>query len=135
MQPPITAANGTGLEPNLAAALACFIPIVGGLLFLALEKQDRYVRFHAMQSLLLGVIFIAIWIGVQVLALAFTLIPILGWLIGILIWVFGIVIGLGYGLLWIVTVIQAFSGKEWEVPLVGPMARKQLGTMNPPPSV
>ncbi len=43
-----------GLEPKIAATICCVFPIVGSLVFLVLEKQNKFVRFWAMQSLLLG---------------------------------------------------------------------------------
>ena len=38
------------LDPNVAAALAYLGGVLSGIVFLVLEKQNRYVRFHAMQS-------------------------------------------------------------------------------------
>src|ERR1700750_512437 len=55
--PPITestaSATSTGLPSNVAAALACF-PLIGGIIFYILEKRDGFVRFYAMQSIILG---------------------------------------------------------------------------------
>src|SRR6476659_8696965 len=45
--------NSTGLPSNVAAALACF-PLIGGIIFYILEKNDRFVRFYAMQSIIFG---------------------------------------------------------------------------------
>ena len=49
--------NSTGLPSNVAAALACF-PLIGGIIFYILEKNDRFVRFYAMQSIIFG----GVWI-------------------------------------------------------------------------
>src|SRR5438105_2773409 len=55
--PPPPPASGspksTGLPSNIAAALAC-IPLVGGIVFFILEKQDPFVRFYSMQSIVFG---------------------------------------------------------------------------------
>src|SRR5438045_8322341 len=45
--------TSTGLPSNVAAALAC-IPLIGGLIFYIIEKNDRFVRFYAMQSIIFG---------------------------------------------------------------------------------
>jgi len=36
----------------VAAAIAC-IPLIGGIIFYILEKHDSFVRFYAMQSIIL----------------------------------------------------------------------------------
>src|SRR6266850_6317733 len=51
--PPGAAKTGSGLEPNIAAALS-YIWIVG-VIFYLLEKENRFIRFHAMQSILFGI--------------------------------------------------------------------------------
>src|SRR5437660_9265815 len=53
--PPSTppAKSGIGLEPNVASALS-YIWIVG-LIFFFIEKENKFIRFHAMQSILCGV--------------------------------------------------------------------------------
>src|SRR2546421_7247884 len=45
--------KSTGLPSNIAAALAC-IPLIGGIVFFILEKQDPFVRFYSMQSIVFG---------------------------------------------------------------------------------
>ena len=45
--------TSTGLPSNVAAALAC-IPLIGGIVFFILEKQDSFVRFYSMQSIVFG---------------------------------------------------------------------------------
>jgi hypothetical protein len=54
-------------------------------------------------------------------------VPLVGWIVGILT---SLVLGLGGFILWICLMWQAFQGKEWELPVIGAFARKQLaGTM------
>ncbi len=54
--------TSTGLPANVAAAIAC-IPLIGGIIFYILEKQDNFVRFYAMQSIIFGIAWILISIG------------------------------------------------------------------------
>ncbi len=60
------AVEGTGLQPNLAAALASFLLLVGGIVFLILEKKDQFVRFYAMQSVFLGGLLVALSIAMSI---------------------------------------------------------------------
>src|SRR5262249_7459568 len=44
--------SSIGIRPNLAAAISYFWVL--GLIFLVMEKKSRFVRFHAIQGLFLG---------------------------------------------------------------------------------
>ena len=63
--PAMSAAAGTGLTRNIAGALAYSLGIITGILFMVLEpyRRDRFVRFHAMQSILYFVFAVAFSIG------------------------------------------------------------------------
>jgi uncharacterized membrane protein len=56
--------TGGGLEPNVAAALAYVLGLVTGVLFLVIGpyKKDKYVRFHAFQSIFFNIVGIGVWI-------------------------------------------------------------------------
>lgn len=128
--PAHTAANSgtsgsTGLPTNVAAALAC-IPLIGGIIFYVLEKHDKFVRFYAMQSIIFGgawIIFVIIW---QVLHGILAHIPAVGWLFALLLWIIWAVASLAMVVIWIITMIKAFSGVRWEIPYIGPIARNQV---------
>jgi uncharacterized membrane protein len=118
--------TSTGLPSNVAAALAC-IPLIGGLVFYILEKQDRLVRFYAMQSIIFG----GIWFLFSVISRIFSFIlwsiPVAGVIFGSL-WTFvSAVVQLGLLVIMIIAMIKAFSGVRWDIPFVGPLARKQMG--------
>jgi uncharacterized membrane protein len=122
--------ESTGLQPNLAAAIASFFLLIGGIVFLILEKKDQYVRFYAMQSIFFGAVWVALSIGVAFVTILLHGIP----LIGTLLWLVSIVIRLVLLVGWVVLFIKAYSGKEWELPYLGKLARQQLarGTPTPP---
>src|SRR5213078_1778870 len=44
--------SSMGMQPNVAAGLSYVFGWVTGLIFFLVEKQNRFVRFHAMQSIL-----------------------------------------------------------------------------------
>lgn len=107
-------ADSKGNE-NLMAAASYLLGFVTGIIFLLIEKQSRFVRFHAMQSTIL-------FGGVFVVNIALGFIPILGWLVGLL-------LSLVAFILWILLMWKAFQGETYKVPYVGEMAEKQLAKM------
>ena len=78
--PPGGGTTSTGLAPNVAGALAYLLGPITGILFLVIEKENRFVRFHAMQSTVLCVAWIIVSFGLTFL----TAVPVLGWIVGIL---------------------------------------------------
>jgi uncharacterized membrane protein len=120
-------APGSGLPQNLAAALACVFLIIGGVIFLVLDRSNRFVRFHAWQSIYLGVVILAVSLVFKIARLIFGEVPFIG---GIFVWIFGIVhlvISLVWFVAYVITIVQALSNKEWEVPFLGAVVRRQLG--------
>ena len=126
--PSAPAANTTttGLPSNVAAALAC-IPLIGGLVFYILEKHDQLVRFYAMQSIIFGGVWFLFNLASWILHSILWMIPVAGPLFAGL-WIFlSSLIHLGLFVLMIITMVKAFSGVRWDIPYIGPIARKQIG--------
>ncbi len=118
--------KSTGLPSNIAAALAC-IPLVGGFAFFVLEKHDSFVRFYSMQSIILGGAWFLFYIASSIVGFIFKSIPVIA---GVLDFFWGIVVGvvhIAFVVLWIIATVKAFTGVRWEIPYIGPMARKQAG--------
>lgn len=109
---PTPTKGGTGLQSNIAGALAYFLGPVTGILFLLIEKQNKFVRFHAMQSVLT-------FGGLFVINIVLGFIPLLGWMAGTLLSLVSLV-------LWLFLMYQAFQNKEYELPVIGDIARKQV---------
>ncbi len=97
----------TSIPPGIAAAATYFFPFIGGLVMLAMEKEDRLVRFHAAQS-------IVFWICAIPIAL-FSGIPVIG-----------NILGLAFLVAWIFLMFQAWMNREFEIPYLGAIARKQV---------
>jgi uncharacterized membrane protein len=124
--------SGSGLEPNIAAALS-YIWIVG-VIFYLLEKENRFIRFHAMQSILFGIansiIMIVLLLVGFVLTFAFgiggamaggalgTLVNLLIWLIWLLFWL----IGLALFATLIFAAVKAYQGQKLKLQIIGNMA-------------
>ena len=87
-------------------------------------KHDRFVRFHAMQSILysaFGIVFrVAWWILVD------ALMSVTAWA-GLLLLPIGLVISIGLFGFWIFLMYQAYSNREFRIPIIGAIAAKQVG--------
>lgn len=108
------------LAPNISAALSYVFGWVTGLIFFLGERRNRFVRFHAMQSIL---VFIAVTIIWAVLKIIFAL-PLIGALLGC---VLGPVLGFATFLIWAGLILLAFLGKEVKIPIIGDLAERFAG--------
>ena len=107
--------SSTGLSENVAGMLCYALGWITGLVFLLVEKNSGYVRFHAMQSLMtFGILSVA---GVVT-----NFLPGIGALIGSLLGLLGLI-------LWIVLMVKAWQGERYKLPWVGEEAEKQAGRM------
>jgi len=95
----------TGIKPNIAALLCYLLGFITGLVFILIERKNKFVRFHAMQSIVVfGALFVAQWV------VAF--VPVLGVLVSGLLSLMGVV-------LWVVLMVKAFQGESFKVPVAG----------------
>ena len=115
--------GSTGLAPNVAGALSYLLGPITGVLFLVLEKESRFVRFHAAQSIGVGIALIAVNVVLTVLGNILSNIPILGWLVSLAL---AMVVGMASFVLWLYLMYRAYRGDEWEVPVVGQQVRRYV---------
>jgi uncharacterized membrane protein len=123
--PETAKSTSTDLPSNVAAAIAC-IPLIGGIIFYILEKRDNFVRFYAMQSIIFGAAWFVFWIASVIVHGVFSAIPGIG---GILVFFWQIIVALVYIaflVVWIIAMVKAFTGVRWDIPYIGPIARKQV---------
>jgi uncharacterized membrane protein len=83
-----------------------------------------------MQSIFLCGAWVLLGIASSIMQLVLGHIPVLGVVVGLLLGLVWLVLGLGGFVVYLITIIKAFSGVEWEIPFLGPMARKQLASSN-----
>jgi uncharacterized membrane protein len=117
--------SSTDLPPNIAAAIAC-IPLVGGIIFYILEKRNGFVRFYAMQSIIFGGAWVLFNIASAVVHAVVGAIPGVGPILVFLWAVIAALVHLAFLVVFIIAVVKAFTGVRWDIPYVGPMARKQV---------
>jgi uncharacterized membrane protein len=101
--------TSTGFDANVAAALSYLVGFVTGIIFLVVEKENRFVRFHALQSTL-------VFAGIVGIDILLQIVPILGALVVIF-----VVIPLSAAL-WLFLMYKAYQGEEFKLPLVGQLA-------------
>jgi uncharacterized membrane protein len=116
-----------GLTPNVAGALAYLVGAITGILFLVIDpfKSDRFVRFHAFQSIFFNLAWIAFWIvwmivGLMLGAISHGLFFIIQLPINLLITVGGFC-------LWAYLMYTAYQGKTVQLPVIGALAASQAG--------
>ena len=126
-----TGKSALGLDGNLAAALGYPVGIIA-IICLIMEKENRFVKFHALQSILLHV--------------AFILVAIVVWVLGFILLIAGAaasaatnsgaaggLVGMLFGLIWLVVIIayiaglimaavKAYGGAEFKLPIIGNIA-------------
>ena len=107
-----------GLQPNIAAGLSYIGLWITGLIFFLLEKQNRFVRFHAMQSILFfgGISVLNIILGI---AGGYA-----GSFLGLGLGCLSFLIGLAGFIGWLVLMINAFQGKYFKLPVIGDYAER-----------
>ena len=115
--------RSSGMAPNIAGMLAYFT-IIPAIIFLVLEpyNKDRYVRFHAFQSVFFHVAWIAAWICMIILGIILGTIPVVGLIIHLLL---DLALFLGGFIVWLILVIKAYGNQEFHLPVIGKMAEEQ----------
>ena len=100
-----------GLEENVAGAVAYLLGFLTGIVLLLVEKDNAFVRFHAMQSTVLFVLIFVVNIVLTATLIGILLVPIV-LLIAFVLWLF---------MMW-----KAYSGEKFKLPIIGDFAEQQM---------
>jgi uncharacterized membrane protein len=116
-QPQTPLAATSGMSENVAAALCYLFTFVTGIIFLVVApyNQNKFIRFHAFQSIFFGVAWIALYVLVGFLT-------VVTHGIGILLYP---LIGLAGFVLWLYMMFTAYNSKRVKLPVIGDLAEKQ----------
>jgi uncharacterized membrane protein len=105
------------LDENFVGLLCYLFLWVTGIVFLILEKKSRYVRFHAIQSILTFLSLTLIGYGINTISGM----PIIGGLTGSVLSPLFCLMGL---LLWVFLMFKAFIGEKYKIPVIGDIAQR-----------
>lgn len=108
----------SGMADNTAGMLA-YVTIIPAIIFLVMEpyNKNKFIRFHAFQSLFFNLAWVVLWVGLSIIGM----IPIIGWLTLVL-WP---LIGIAGLVVWILLLIKANKREKWKLPVIGEIAEKQ----------
>jgi len=121
------AGTSIGLSPNTAGLLCYVGGWISGVIFLVLEQKNKFVRFHAIQSIItFGTITVA--------GILLGLIPVVGVAFSSIIGIIGFIV-------WIIMMVKASSGEWYKLPWTGDAAERIVASSRvtgeesePPPS-
>ncbi len=101
--------TSTGMQANVAALLCYLVGWITGLIFFLIEKENKFVRFHALQSLVVFGSLTVLSIILVVTVVGIVLVPFLN---------------IAALILWIVLMIKAYQGNKFKLPVAGDIAEK-----------
>jgi uncharacterized membrane protein len=120
---PASGSTSIGIPANVAGALAYVLGPITGVIFYVLERENRFVRFHAAQSIAVSCVLFVLGIVLAIVSSILAFVPVLGWFVAMLLsfglWLVSLV-------LWLFLMWQAYQGHEWEAPLAGTFARRMV---------
>lgn len=113
--------SSIGLDPKVSAGLSYLVGILG-LIFFFIEKQNRFVRFHALQAILLGISAAVLYIALVILGVVSAFIDQSGALTGLIFGLGSLAVWGAAVIGWLIGMINAFQGKYFKLPLIGDYA-------------
>ena len=128
--PPSGAPGGKtnlGLDSNVGAMLCyianflCCLGVILSIVFLVTEKENRFVKFHALQALFLVAVYVVLAIVVQVLSM-FLAVAGLDFIAFFVSWGLWVVLGFIFLVVWILAGIKAYGGQWYKLPFIGDLA-------------
>jgi len=105
--------TSTGLKENVASILCYVLGWVSGIVFLIIEPNNKTIKFHAFQSII-------VFGTLTVASILLTWIPFIGLFFG------AVIGGLGF-FLWLFLIVMASQDKKYKLPVAGDMAEKWAG--------
>jgi uncharacterized membrane protein len=117
-----TSKTGTGLDENLAGALAYLLSPLSGIVLFVLESENEFVKFHSAQSIVFGVGVFLVYVAMTFVQFALLFIPRLGGLLSLMFSLAYLVVGFAAFLGWLFLLYKAYSGETYHMPVFGNVA-------------
>jgi uncharacterized membrane protein len=109
--------SSLNLSQNVVGLLCYLFGWLTGIVFFVLEQKNRWVRFHAAQSMV-------VFLPLSIISAIFGWIPFAGWVICTVIWIFGFI-------LWVLLMYKAYQGERYKLPIAGNIAEQIIGEVTP----
>ena len=111
----------SGLSDDAASGIA-YLTFIPAIIFLVVAPYNTNpkVKFHAWQSISLAIAWFIVWMALVIVGM----IPFVNFLDVVLL----PVVGIGFFILWLIVMIQAFQGKSFKIPVLAQFAEKQAGS-------
>ena len=123
--PPPTYAPAAPIASDNVLGAVAYITVIPAIIFLLLEpyNKNRFVRFHALQCLMLAATWFVFWMANLLLAVPLTFLSFVGTFIQMAL---GFVVVLAMLIAWLMAVIKAYGGEEYRLPIIGDYAAKYV---------
>jgi uncharacterized membrane protein len=102
------------LDPNVMGAFAYLFPFITGVAFFLIEKDNKFIRFHAVQAVLFWLALTIAWSlasSLQIILIGYFLYPVLR---------------IGGTILWLFLMWKAYNNTEYELPYLGKIAHDMV---------
>jgi uncharacterized membrane protein len=116
---PLSEPTTTGLDPNIAAVLSYLGWWLTGIIFLVVERHNRFVRFHAAQSFVAFGAMSALIATMIVLSFALLVVSDVGFQVMTFVSQMLLLAGV---VLWLICLWKAYRGERWALPGLGGIA-------------
>ena len=112
-----------GLPKDHFTAALAYVTVIPAIVFLLIDpfKRNRFIRFHASQSIFFAIGVLLIALAMRLLYSLLALIPVAGYLLA---WLMVFVLFLGLLILWVVLMVKAIQGEMFKLPVIGNLAEK-----------
>lgn len=117
-----------GMDQNIEALLCYVGTWITGIVFFVLETENRFVRFHALQSLIAFGLISVIFIATSILTSIFTFFLPFSLPILILITIINVVLGGLSFVLWVLLMVKAYQGSWFKLPVIGDIVEKRINS-------
>jgi Predicted membrane protein len=126
----VVAKTALGLNENIGGLLCYSLGWLSGLIFLLLEKENKFIRFHAIQSLItfLSISLLYLFVTSLVPAVTYSYNLYYGWTstpnpVYVLI---VLLVGFISLILWLLLMYKAYKGEKFKLPLIGDFAEQHI---------
>jgi uncharacterized membrane protein len=106
----ISKKSSTGMDPKVANLIAYLFSFIGGLIIWLMEKENRFVKWNALQALILGIIEV---LCIVVVSVILGMIPFIG--LFFFSWFGALLAGVAW-ILAIICIVMGFQGKTFRIP-------------------